>query len=218
VKLNLSNISPSITNMIRMDHTHVLMLFRRFQPTTSLTRKKALVANACLALEIHAQLEEEIFYPALQAVIDGDAVLDKSKPEHDEMRALIAKLRAIEPGGREYDDIFRELMRTVLHHVADEESMLLPQAEEKLHDDLGRLGIEMTKRRMQLLKPHIGEVAATTAKSFPYTTVAAGLGGLALGLLLFTRPAPVRRKYGVAKRAYGMLKSAQDFSRSALRH
>src|SRR5215210_5386693 len=103
MNLKLDNLSPTITNMIRMDHTHVLMLFRRFKPDTSLARKKALVTNACMALEIHAQLEEEIFYPALRRAIDGDATLDKSEPEHDEMRELIATLRAMEPSDAEYD-------------------------------------------------------------------------------------------------------------------
>ncbi len=49
--------------MIRLDHTHVLALFRRFNRSASIRRKEAIVANACLALEIHATLEEEIFYP-----------------------------------------------------------------------------------------------------------------------------------------------------------
>ena len=74
MNLELNRFSPTITNMIRMDHTHVLMLFRRFKPDTSLARKKALVANACLALEVHAQLEEEIFYPALREVLGDDTV------------------------------------------------------------------------------------------------------------------------------------------------
>jgi hemerythrin superfamily protein len=210
MNLDLSSMSPSITNMIRMDHTHVLMLFRRFRPDTSLARKQALVANACLALEVHAQLEEEIFYPALRNAIDGNAVLDKSTPEHDEMRALIGKLRAMQPGGVEYDEIFRELMRTVLHHVADEESVLLPAAEERLSEELNRLGAEMTRRRMQLLKGHVGELAASTARSFPVAAIAAGVGGLVLGALFIANRIPTQRKERLAQRAHGVLRNAKQ--------
>jgi hemerythrin superfamily protein len=185
MKASLSDLSPTITNMIRTDHTHVLAVFRRYKPDASLSKKQSLVDNACLALEVHAQLEEEIFYPALRAAIDGDSVLDKSVPEHDDARRLIGVLRSMEPGGTQYDEIFRELIRNVLHHVADEETVLLPKAEELLRDDLSRLGMEMTKRRMQLLKPHAGELVATTARSFPVASIAAGVGVVALGLMLF---------------------------------
>jgi hypothetical protein len=63
---SLNNLSPSITAMIRMDHTHAMAVFHRYKVTTSDARKSALVRNVCLALEVHAQLEEEIFYPALR--------------------------------------------------------------------------------------------------------------------------------------------------------
>jgi hemerythrin superfamily protein len=178
-------LTPDITTMIRMDHTHVLALFRRYRPGTSMNRKRALITNACLALEIHATLEEEIFYPELARLVGHDELLDKSKPEHDHMRHLIGVLRHADPLDAGYDDTVRELMRAVLHHVADEESVLLPRAELLMGDRLGELGMQMTKRRMELLRPHLGEVALTTAKSFPVAAVALATGTLALAWLLF---------------------------------
>ena len=188
------------TTMIRMDHTHVLALFHRFKSDTSVGKKRALVANACLALDIHAQLEEEFFYPALREVIGGDETLEKSKPEHDEMRRLIAELR--EPAGDDgpiestaFDDKFMDLMRIVIHHVADEETRLLPAAERLLGDRLDQLGREMMKRRVDLLRPHVGELAASTMRSFP-SAAAAGLlltaGAVMVGAMLLTRRAETR--------------------------
>ncbi len=176
---------PSITSMIRMDHTHVTALFHRYHLSTSTRRKDALVRNACLALEIHAQLEEEIFYPALARAGGEGEVLAKSKPEHDEMRRHIAALRVLTPGSDAYDRTFFELMRVVLHHVADEESTLLPLAERMLATELGELGAEMTRRRMQLLRPHAGEIATTAVQSFPLASVAVAAGALTLGVALF---------------------------------
>jgi hemerythrin superfamily protein len=184
-------LTPDITTMIRMDHTHVLALFRRYRPSTSLGRKRALVANACLALEIHAALEEEIFYPELSKAVGPNEVLDESKSEHDQMRRLIQVLREVDPVDVGYDDSVRELMRAVLHHVADEESVLLPLAEEVMPERLAELGMQMTKRRMALLKPHLGEVALTTARSFPVATIALASGTVALAWLLF-RPSRQR--------------------------
>jgi hemerythrin superfamily protein len=177
-------LTPSITTMIRLDHTHVLALFRRFKPQTPPGKKRALVASACLALEVHAQLEEQVFYPALRAVIGADEVLDKSVTEHDEMRQILGMLQAMEPGHPNYDGTFRALMRVVLHHVADEETTLLPLAEERLGAELRTLGREMTRRRLELLKPHLAEVAMTTARSFPLASAAAVGGFLAIGWLL----------------------------------
>jgi hemerythrin superfamily protein len=192
--------SPKATTMIRMDHSHVLALFHRFKADSSIGKKRALVTNACLALDIHAQLEEEIFYPALREVLAGDATLEKSEPEHNEMRRLIAELResAAAEGpidGTAFDDKFMDLMRIVIHHVADEETRLLPAAERLLGDRLNQLGSEMTKRRVELLRPHVGELAASTMRSFP-SAAAAGLlltaGAVMVGAMLLTRRADTR--------------------------
>jgi hemerythrin superfamily protein len=179
----MNAICPDITTMIRLDHTHVLALFRRFRPTTSPRRKQALVANACLALEVHAQLEEEIFYPALAEAVGPHPALEKSVPEHDQMRQLIAALRDTDPYDVAYEETFRSLMREVLHHVADEETILLPLAEELIPDDLPALGLEMTRRRVQLLRPHLKELAATSVQSFPVLFGTAAVGLLLLGWL-----------------------------------
>lgn len=177
----LSRLSPSITAMIRLDHQHVLTTFRRFKPDTPLKTKMGLVNTVLLALEIHAQLEEEIFYPALRAGATGNdaEVLAKSGPEHDEMRELIAQLRDKQPEDYDYDATFLELMRRVIHHVADEETVLLPYAETALADQLSELGAAMTKRRIQLLKPRLGELAVNTARIVsPAKVVLLGAGVL----------------------------------------
>jgi hemerythrin superfamily protein len=184
----LNRMSPSITNMIRMDHTHVVTAFHQFQADTPARVKKGLADNICLALEVHAQLEEEIFYPAMREV-SPDEVLDKSKPEHDEMRKLIAQLRSLHPTDPAFDQTVNELMRTVLHHVADEETQLLPKAERLLSGQLSEMGARMTRRRLELLGPRSGELAGSMARSMSTGTMLAAAGTLAAvgGLLLARR-------------------------------
>ena len=183
---------PDITTMIRMDHSHVLALFHRYKRHASASKKRALISNACLALQVHAQLEEEIFYPALRGLLGDDAVLHKSAPEHDEMRRMIGELRegpAVEQASdnAQQDDKFFELMRLVIHHVADEETRLLPAAERLMGDRLAALGIEMTKRRMELLKPHAGELVASSVRSFPTGAALLTVGAFAIGAMLLSR-------------------------------
>jgi|SRR5581483_6975420 len=179
-----TSLTPYITTMIRIDHTHALALFRRVRPGMSASRKRAVVTNACLALEIHAQLEEEIFYPAMREVLGSNEILDKSEPEHERMRALIRVLRDKDVNDPDYDEQVHSLMRTVLHHVADEESVLLPLAEAQLGDRLAELGVQMTRRRMELLRPNLKQVATTTARSFPVATAAVAAGLVAVAWLL----------------------------------
>jgi hemerythrin superfamily protein len=180
----LDRLTPDITRMIRLDHTHVLAAFRRFRSRMPATRKRALVENACLGIEVHAQLEEEIFYPALRRIAAAGEILERSAPEHDEMRQLIRSLRGMEPFDVAYDETFKKLIRVVLHHVADEETVLLPLAEELMPEELGHLGRLMTQRRIELLKPRAAEAAATTLRTFPIGAAAAAAGVLAFGWLL----------------------------------
>ncbi|NPC54798.1 hemerythrin domain-containing protein [Caenimonas soli] len=183
----LSRLSPSITNMIRMDHTHVITTFHQYEVDTPLRVKKGLVDTVCVALEIHAQLEEEVFYPALRAVADTE-FLGKSVPEHDQMRRLITQLRNLEPGHATYDETFYELMNNVMHHVADEETFLLPLAERVLTDRLGELGAQMTKRRLQLAAPRSGEIAGGMARSVGTGGLVMGAGALLACSYLLSRP------------------------------
>jgi hemerythrin superfamily protein len=187
MNVGFDQMSPSITTMIRMDHTHVMAAFHRFKPELSANRKQALVRHVSLALSVHAQLEEEIFYPALRGVMAGNEILDKSEPEHDEMKRLISTLEGQSAEDPTFDSNFLALMRIVIHHVADEETMLLPAAEKLLAHQLTRLGAQMTKRRMQLLKPHVGEIASTAAQTFPGGVAAVAIGAVAIGAMLFAR-------------------------------
>ena len=181
----VEKMSPSITSMIRMDHTHVMAAFHRYKQDTSPARKQAIVEHICIALTAHARLEEEIFYPALRSVLRGDEVLDKSEPEHDEMRGYMAELRDMNPDSPEFDETFMALMRTVMHHVADEETWLLPAAELRLADQLHMLGARMAKRRVELLGPQTAEVASTGIRTFPTGAAIAIGGALALGAVIF---------------------------------
>nr|WP_255428201.1 hemerythrin domain-containing protein [Ramlibacter cellulosilyticus] len=182
----MSQLSPSVTNQIRLDHTHVLTAFHQYEIGSSARLKRGLVDNVCLAIEIHAQLEEEIFYPALRAVADTE-ILRKSTPEHDEMRGLISRLRNMPVEDPAFDDTFFELMRHVMHHVADEETLLLPAAERLLPQQLTELGAQMTRRRLELAGPRAPELASSMARAMSLGSIfAAGSTALA-GAYMLTR-------------------------------
>lgn len=174
---SLSKLSPSITDMIRFDHSHVLVTFHQYTTTSKTSVKKALAETICDALEIHATLEEEIFYPVLRALNGSEPVIQKSEPEHDEMRRIIAELRAAKAIDSEFDTLVHDLMRDVMHHVADEETVLLPEAERLMGKDrLNELGAAMTRRRLELIKPKVAKIAKNTAVGFSGSTTAIVVG------------------------------------------
>lgn len=155
----------SAANLIRDDHARVLRSFHSYRIDFPCITKRALVDNICLELEVHAQIEEEIFYPAVS--IADPAVMDKNVPEHDEMRRLILLVRSSEPTRPDYDLRFMQLMRSVLHHAVEEETTLLPVAETLLRDRMQELGAHMAERRGQLMPAPAQSAPAKTARSVP---------------------------------------------------
>ena len=184
----VSKLSPTAIRMIRMDHGHVLAQFHKLDPETSDTVRGAVLRSICAALEIHAQLEEEIFYPALRSAAIDLPALDKSVPEHDEMRRRIERVRASGGEGESQDEAICDLMNAVLHHVADEETKILPAAEKRLGKErLSELGAQMTARRLELAKPRAGELVLDMAKAAPAKTALATVGVLFAGTMLVNR-------------------------------
>jgi hypothetical protein len=174
---SLSKLSPTITDMIRFDHSHVMVTFHQYTNDKRPSIKKALAETICTAVEIHATLEEEIFYPAMRQLDPQEPVLRKSEPEHDDMRRHIATLRMTDAADPQHDKVMLELMREIIHHVADEETVLLPEAEEMLsHARLCELGAQMTKRRLELVAPDAGKIARNTAVGFSGSTAALVIG------------------------------------------
>jgi hemerythrin superfamily protein len=172
----MSKLTPSATDMIRADHSRVLGTFHRYDMQAGPQVKQALVSGICLSLEIHAQIEDEIFYPAMRE--HSELVGQQLIPQHNEMRRLIATLREMDPSDAQFDGTFMELMRDVIHHVADEETIVLPIAENLLGERLSELGAQMIKRRFQLTRPRAGEMARHTARAMPKGTIVAAAGVL----------------------------------------
>jgi hemerythrin superfamily protein len=191
---SLTKLSPTITDMIRFDHSHVFVTFHQFTQSKKPSVKKALSDTICAALEVHATLEEEIFYPVMRGIDADDPVLEKAPHEHADMKRMIAELRTIPGGDERHDRLLLALMREVIHHVADEETVILPIAERKLSDErLSELGAKMNKRRVALLAPQAGKITLSHAVGFSASTTAWVVGGagalLALTLALRKKPA-----------------------------
>ena len=113
--------------------------------------KEALVARICTALEAHATIEEEIFYPAAREALDDDEgdMLDEAEVEHEHVKILVDELKSMTAGETLYDAKVKVLSEYVKHHVEEEEGEIFPAVRDA-DLDLEALGAEMSERKEQL--------------------------------------------------------------------
>lgn len=177
--------APTATRLIRTDHAHVMSQFHKLQADTRESVCAAVARNICSALEIHAQIEEAYFYPALREAGLTSPTLDKSVSEHEEMRRLIERVRQLDGQHAAQREALNDLLNVVMHHVADEETRLLPAAERAMNEaKLSEIGAQMQARRMALARPHAGEMAADHVRAAPAKTALMAVGALVAGGML----------------------------------
>lgn len=160
--------SKDVLALLQEDHKRVQKMFRQFQKMdhTDVDGMSALVETACSELEVHAKLEEELFYPALREAFIGEEeqmeMLEEAQIEHDTAKGLIVSVRALQPGEARYAAAFTVLGEYVKHHIEEEESQVFKQAK-KAKLDLQGLGEALKERRQQLMdgqEEDIGDGAA----------------------------------------------------------
>ena len=141
--------------MLKKDHKMVSQLFKDFEELSGqrgAQKKPALVEQISQALTVHAQVEEELVYPAFQEVRTLKDLLCEAKEEHLVAKQLLADLEQLRPDDEQYDAKVKVLCEYVTHHVKEEEKELFPQAQKKLsRKHLGALGKEVEERRSQLM-------------------------------------------------------------------
>ena len=140
--------------MLRADHKNVSALFEQFEKSRSPAKKKSLVQQICLELTVHAQIEEEIFYPAVQQALRDKELVPEARVEHASLKALIAQVEGVEPEGEMYDARVKVMSEYVKHHVKEEQNEMFPKVKTS-RLDLAALGAQMDARKQEL-KAHLG--------------------------------------------------------------
>jgi hemerythrin superfamily protein len=137
--------------LLKADHREVEDLFEQFAKSRSGAKKGQLAADICSALTIHAQIEEEIFYPAFLEATDHKDMHHEAIVEHEGAKRLIAELDGMKPEDDYFDARVTVLSEMIKHHVKEEEKaggMFAEAKKSKL--DLKGLGEQMSARKMDL--------------------------------------------------------------------
>lgn len=146
--------SMDAVTLLKADHRKVEDLFEQFEKARETERKKTLVDEICTELCVHTMIEEEIFYPACQAKVEDEDVVDESYVEHDGAKVLVAELVECEPDDEFFDAKVSVLSEEIRHHVKEEEKRgegLFAQAR-KAGLDLHALGERLMARKEELME------------------------------------------------------------------
>jgi hemerythrin superfamily protein len=136
--------------LLKADHKEVAEMFEKFE--TARSTKSKLAQQICVALTVHAQIEEEIFYPATREALgdEGEDLLNEAEVEHNSLKELIGQIEGSNPDDELFDAHVKVLGEYVKHHVKEEEGQLFPKLR-KSDMDLAELGEQIAARKKELM-------------------------------------------------------------------
>jgi hemerythrin superfamily protein len=159
--------------LLKADHRTVEGLFEQFEGATGDGKKQKIALQICLELTVHAQIEEEIFYPACEGKVEED-LLKEAYVEHDGAKVLIAEIEAGGPDDEYYEAKVKVLSEQIEHHVEEEEKRMegvFSQAR-KAGLDMDALGDQLRARKEELVATYkAGGLAKPQTTTFVEATV-----------------------------------------------
>lgn len=142
--------SQEATSLLIADHKLVSGLFADYEKASTKAMKKKLVTQICMELSVHAQVEEEIFYPAVKKALNDHELVPEATVEHASLKTLIAQVENVEPDGEMYDAKIKVLSEYVKHHVKEEQEEMFPKAK-ATHLNMVELGEKIAARKHELI-------------------------------------------------------------------
>ena len=144
---------PNAITMLKSDHATVKRLLRELSETgeRATKQRETLVAQLEREIKMHAQIEEEVFYPAFKAAARGSEAEDlfyEAAEEHHIVDMVLPALKAANPKSKEFTAKAKVLKDLVEHHIKEEETQMFAKARQLFSDEqLRELGDLMQARR-----------------------------------------------------------------------
>ncbi len=144
-------------DLLDTDHKNVKKMFKEYDELTqskarsATQRKKELATQICQELTVHAQVEEEIFYPAVREAIKDTDLLDEAEVEHQTAKDLIAQIQAAGEPDDMFDAKVKVLGEYIDHHVKEERTEMFPKARAARKLDLVAMREQLEARKEELM-------------------------------------------------------------------
>jgi hemerythrin-like domain-containing protein len=164
----VSRTEKDACDLLDADHRAVKKLFKEFEELAgsaaqrATTQRKNVAREICTQLSVHAQIEEEIFYPRLREAFKDTAVIAEAEVEHATAKNLIAQIEAVEEPDEAFDAKVKVLAEYIDHHVKEERNEIFPKARSSRRLDLLAMREQLAARKEELLAEH-GHSAAAPA-------------------------------------------------------
>ena len=130
--------------LLKQDHQAVKSLFDQIDDAEDAKQRKKLFDQIDTELNIHAHIEETVFYPEMQKIDDLKDMVAEALEEHQEVKTLLEEIEGLDPEGEQFSASLEELMENVEHHVAEEEDETFPKVRERCDQaTLDRLGDQL---------------------------------------------------------------------------
>lgn len=137
-------------DMLKADHRTVESLFSEFEKAADKRTKLRLAREICHELEIHARIEETIFYPtAKEQAKEAEDSVNEGIVEHEGIKRLVKLIPTLTASDEFFETRMKVLKEYVTHHVKEEEKTMFPQIIES-GIDLKALGARMLKAKERL--------------------------------------------------------------------
>jgi hypothetical protein len=138
--------------LLKEDHKKVSGLLKQLEQTEeqdSSTRKE-LFQQIKNELEVHTQIEETIFYPALKEEEDTKEIALEAYEEHAAVKRLLEEMSELDASDETWGAKCSVLKENVEHHVKEEEGEMFKKARKALdRDELEDLGDQMMEAKNQ---------------------------------------------------------------------
>jgi hemerythrin superfamily protein len=130
--------------LLKQDHQAVKDLFDQIDDAEDGKQRKKLFDQIDTQLNIHAHIEETVFYPEMQKIDELKDMVEEALEEHQEVKTLLEEIEGLDPEGEQFSASVEELMENVEHHVAEEEDEMFPKVRERCDQaTLDRLGDQL---------------------------------------------------------------------------
>jgi hemerythrin-like domain-containing protein len=135
--------------LIRQDHQTATRLFERVAETSGGTQSRPrLFAELKHELELHTEVEEKFFYPALHRHDEAKDLIEEALDEHGDMKEMLDALDRADKESDNWTDQLDELHEDVEHHVEEEETEIFPLAQKLLDPvELNTIASEIEKAK-----------------------------------------------------------------------
>ncbi|MGZ8380485.1 MAG: hemerythrin domain-containing protein, partial [Nitrospira sp.] len=144
-----AGLAVGVIEMLKEDHEKVQGLFEEFESAEG-SEQADIAATAIMELEVHAELEEKLIYPAIREQIDEDEKMNEALEEHHLVHVLIKELKKLKPKDAVFQAKFKVLGELVKHHIEEEEGEMFPKAQ-KSQIDWETLETTVMKRKETLV-------------------------------------------------------------------